>query len=80
MILTKKGTKLSDTKKYTELKISIEDVSVRVTQQADLIKEVLLMLTNDKVLELHTKVNNMQGRISDIRDDIHEIKVKLENS
>ena len=77
MILTKKGAKLSDTKKYTELKISIEDVSVRVTQQADLIKEVLLMLTNDKVLELHTKVNSMQGRISDIRDDIHEIKVNL---
>jgi uncharacterized coiled-coil protein SlyX len=89
MILTKKGAKLSDTKKYTELEKSIDDVSARVNQQAVLLKEVLLMMANndeqgvyidqigDKVTELQVNVNRMRGRISDIRDDILDHRHKL---
>lgn len=82
MILTKKGAKLSDTKKYTVLEKSIDDVSARIDQQAALLKEVLLMMANDhwdKVTDLQNKVDSMRGRISDISDDIHEIRIKLEN-
>ena len=64
--------------KQTEL---LEQAVIALTEDkvtsAEVLRENLLTLVKDGVLDLESKIGVMQRKISDIRDDIYELKVNI---